>query len=79
MKFFYYDIQNNKIDESNGEISGIGDNFHQIQKSFGVEEIYCKTKAGRIIEIICEAFTEQSATKAVNEYLATFPQGNLVA
>ena len=70
MKHYYYDIQNNKIDEYNGEVAGTSDEFHHYdEKSFGVEEIYYKTADGKVVEIICEAFSEANARKAVTDFL----------
>lgn len=71
MKFYLFDIQDNKIDESNGEVAGIGPEFrHYTDKSFGLEEIYYKVNNGKVVEIICEASDERSAEKSVKEFLA---------
>lgn len=71
MKFYQFDIQNNKIDEYNGEVSGISHEYHQYIKSFGVEEVYYKTKNGIVTDIICEAFSEKTAIEAVNSFLSS--------
>lgn len=43
MKFYYFDIANKKIDEFNGEVQGVSEDFKQYEdKSFGIEEIYYK-------------------------------------
>jgi len=70
MKFHYYDIVDNKIDKYHGEVAGIFSDLHKYNgMSFGEAEIYYKTANGKITEVICQAFSESSARKAVNSLL----------
>jgi hypothetical protein len=71
MTYFQYDIANNEIDESAGEVGGISPDFtHYTEKSFGVEEIYYRIENGKIVEIICEAFSEKEAKRSVEDFLS---------
>ena len=71
-KFYHFNIQGNRITKTNGEIVGILPEFHHYEhKSFGVEEIYYKAKDGKVVEVICKAFSHASAEKAVNGFLLT--------
>lgn len=71
-KYFLFSIVNNEINEFKGRVPEVFHDFHHYEdKSYGVEEIYYKTENQKLTSIICEAFNEESAQKAVMEFLST--------
>lgn len=71
MKHFMYSIINWRIGDFDGEVSGTSEQFTQLEKSFGVEEIHYRLENGKVVEVICEAFNENGARRAVQEFLDT--------
>ena len=71
MKHYLFSITNNQIEDFEGEVSGTSTEYHQLEKSFGVEEIFYKTKDGKVNSVICEAYNERSARNAIKEFLDT--------
>lgn len=68
--FYSYEIAGKKIDDYNGEVSGISSDFHHYEKSFGEAEIYYKSKDGNVVEVICESVLgERHARKEVQTFL----------
>jgi hypothetical protein len=70
VKHFLFSIVNNKIDKYRGTISVTPADYNLYETSFGVEEIYYKAENSLIVNVICDAFNEESASKAVTQFLS---------
>ena len=71
MKHYQYSIYDWRITDSEGEVSGTSEQFELLESSFGNENVYYRIENGKVVEVICEAFNETGARRAVNKFLDT--------
>ena len=64
-----FTIANNKIQDFDGEVDGTSHKYQLYETSFGIEKIFYKTINEKIESIICESFSQETATRSTNEFL----------
>ena len=70
MRYFFFYIKNNKIDKIQRKGLGNASQYTHYEKSVGFEEIYYKVENNIIVTVMCEANSQELATKAVNLFLS---------
>lgn len=69
MKLYFFRIRKCQVATFAGIVNSVPNDFVYLETSFGLELLYCRAEGDLILEIICEALTQNDAEKAVNAFL----------
>ncbi len=70
MKYFMYEIEDDEVKSSKGEIAEVPADYIEYQNTFGIERIYYKINGTKITNVIGEGFSEETAKARVEDFIS---------